>query len=406
VTEFDATMADAMPRGKLSEAWGMLRMQAGEFVEQARLRTEGGMYETVFVTCAFERATLDIKVVFNGSEEISGLWFVETREPVDETPPYAKPETFREQEVAIHTSLGPLPGALTTPVGVGPFPAIVLVHGSGPQDRDEALGPNRPFRDLAWGLASRGVAVLRYDKRTKVHGASIHEQKLPITVKEETIDDVLTAVSLLHDTPVVDGSRIVVLGHSLGGMLMPRIASQAGERALGIAGFIVLAGPARPFEQSLLNQTIYLAQLDGEMSDEEYARIEQIQKAFDQIEQLDAAKPDPLGAILGVPNAYWFDLKGYDAPVAAQDVAQPLLILQGERDYQVTVDDFTRWKKALEYRDDVTFKLYPELNHLFIPGEGPSTPSEYETPGHVAEQVIADVAEWVLGLGSEEQGGP
>jgi fermentation-respiration switch protein FrsA (DUF1100 family) len=73
----------------------------------------------------------------------------------------------------------------------------------------------------------------------------------------------------------------------------------------------------------------------------------------------------------------------------------PLLILQGERDYQVTMDNFAAWKKGLAGRPNVTLKTYPKLNHLFIEGEGKSTPADYEKPGHVSEAVIADIAGWI-----------
>ena len=76
-------------------------------------------------------------------------------------------------------------------------------------------------------------------------------------------------------------------------------------------------------------------------------------------------------------------------------VKAPMLVLQGERDFQVTRDDFARWKSALGSRADVTLRSYPALNHLFIAGSGPASPAEYEIPGHVAEEVVTDIANWV-----------
>ena len=78
-----------------------------------------------------------------------------------------------------------------------------------------------------------------------------------------------------------------------------------------------------------------------------------------------------------------------------QHLKQPMLILQGERDYQVTMEDFAGWKKNLSSKASVEFKTYPNLNHLFMEGEGKSTPHEYETAGHVAEIVINDIADWM-----------
>src|SRR5215471_14652653 len=150
-----------------------------------------------------------------------------------------------------------LPGTLSVPKGEGPFAAVVLVHGSGPNDRDETIGPNKPFRDLAWGLASQGIVVLRYDKRTKVYPEKMRELVSTLTVKEEVIDDALNAVSLLRGIPGVNPQRIVVLGHSLGGYLLPRIG--AADR--GIAGLIMLAGMCRPFEDAILDQFSYIYSL-------------------------------------------------------------------------------------------------------------------------------------------------
>jgi uncharacterized protein len=273
------------------------------------------------------------------------------------------------------------------PVGPGPFPAVVLVHGSGPNDRDETVEAAKPFRDLAWGLASRGIAVLRYEKRTRQHGARLASAP-NFTVREETVDDAVAAAALLRGSEGVDPARVYVLGHSLGAMVVPRIGGQD----LKIAGFIVMAGAARPLEDLILEQVTYIASLDGTVSEEEKKQIEGLRQ---EVAKVKALQPGASGTALGAPASYWLDLKGYKPPEAATALGRPLLVLQGERDYQVTLDNFEAWKKALGDRKDVTFKSYPRLNHLFIEGEGKSGPAEYQKPGHVAEAVVADIAGWI-----------
>ncbi|MGH9411173.1 MAG: hypothetical protein ACRD1V_17155, partial [Vicinamibacterales bacterium] len=102
--------------------------------------------------------------------------------------------------------------------------------------------------------------------------------------------------------------------------------------------------------------------------------------------------------VFHAPASYWLDLRGYDPPTAAKAVKQPMLILQGERDYQVTMDDFAKWKAALGSRPNVAFKSYPALNHLMIAGTGKSLPAEYNTPGHVDAHVVEDIAAWLTSV--------
>jgi hypothetical protein len=397
---FDSVMLSALPAAKLEEMWETLVAQVGAYQERPGEPSveHVDQYERVTIPLKFEKASLDMQVVVDSTTGlISGLFFVPSQNASlpYAAPDYVDPDSFEEQEVTIGGGEWTLPGTLTIPKGEGPFPAVVLVHGSGPNDRDETIGPNKPFKDLAWGLASRGIAVLRYEKRTKVYADRLVSLDGKFTVKEETIDDTLAAVSLLRERQAIDPGRIVVLGHSLGGMLPPRIA-QAGP---GIAGLIVMAGPTRPLEDLVLEQAQYIVSQSGNPSLQEQHQIQALEQ---QVQAIKALQPSGDGSgkemVLGAPASYWLDLRGYDPAEAAGALSLPMLILQGERDYQVTMADFRRWQDVLSSEPRVQFKSYPELNHLFIAGSGPSTPKEYQTPGHVAAYVIDDLASWIAQL--------
>ena len=201
----------------LRAVWQGLEQQVGAFQEQEKtsvLQTPQGLVQVV--TCTFERASLDVNVILNAAGKIVSLTIMpvgtaeQQANATYEPPSYAQPEHFQEHELQIGHGRWVLPATLSVPQGDGPFAAVLLVHGSGPSDRDETIPPNKPFRDLAWGLASQGIAVLRYEKRTKVYGASLERDTL--TVKEEVIDDALEAVALLRDRPEIDAQQIFVLG--------------------------------------------------------------------------------------------------------------------------------------------------------------------------------------------------
>lgn len=399
--DFDETMLKVSGPDKLETMWTkQLPAQLGAFKKQAASRRDQLQgYEIVLVTCEFEKTTLDARVVFDKTGKIAGLGFVPTAPPAKYEPPaYADPSKFEETEVTVGSGDWALPGTLAMPKGNGPFPALVLVHGSGPNGRDEELGPNKPFKDLAWGLASRGIAVLRYDKRSKVYGAKIladPQLEATMTVKEETIDDALAAAALLEKTKKIDGNRVFILGHSLGGFLMPRMALAA--KPLKLAGFVSMAGLTRPLDDTILRQMTYLYGLaGGAVSEEDKKKLEALKSEVAKIKALTDADRSSTTKLLGAMPAYWLDLRGYDPPEMAKAVAKPMLILQGGRDYQVTAEDLENWKKALGGRKDVEFHLYPKLNHLFFEGEGLIMPLEYmQKHGSVAPYVIDDIANWI-----------
>lgn len=391
---FDEAMQRALPAGKLEEVWGGLVQQYGALRKVGAARSENvRQYAVVLLACEFERAQLDAKVVFDAKGQVSGLFFVPAGKY--QRPAYVDPAKFEEHDVTVGSGLMRLPGTLAVPKGAGPFAAVVLVHGSGPNDRDETIGPNKPFRDLAQGLACRGIAVLRYEKRTREHPVLVTLAAGSLTVKEETIDDAVSAVELLQSREGIDAQRVFVLGHSMGGMLIPRIA----KAKPGIAGFISLAGSARPIEDHALEQTKYLLGLDGELSDEDREKIGKLEAEVARIKSPElGVAAGGASLLLGAPACYWLDLRAYDPAAEIKAVRVPILVLQGERDYQVTMTDFGRWKDALAGRQDARLVSYPRLNHLFVAGQGRSTPAEYSAPGNVAPEVIEDVARWIHGL--------
>ncbi len=390
---FGAEMKEGMTAQELQSAWEAIKAKNGAFKQRigSRIEREGG-FDCVYVTCEFDEAKLDVEVVFNEKKEVGGLWF----KPVAEYKPaeYADRASFGEERVVVGKGgEWELPGTFSVPKSDGRLPAVVLVHGSGPNDRDETVGPHKPFKDLAWGLASRGIAVLRYDKRTLVYRGKLVGAD-DFTVKDEVIDDAVAAVELLRRTKRIDAKRIFVLGHSRGGKLVPRI----GKRGPGIAGLISMAGPTRPTEELLLEQIPYLLSLDGDLSERDKKELQMLKKQVARVKDPNLSPSVPACDLPhAVPASYWLDLRGYNPAEAAKSLDMPMLILQGARDYQVTVEDFDGWKKHLSKRADVTFRLYRKLNHHFMlgTGQGKSTPDEYDIPENIALEVIEDIAGWI-----------
>jgi fermentation-respiration switch protein FrsA (DUF1100 family) len=390
--DFDDAMNKAMPVDKLAPTWKGLVKQVGALKKQGKATAEKVQtFDVVWVACEFDKATLYTRVVFDAEGRVTGLSFRPLGPPGEyKAPGYVKRDAFRESAVRVGEGEWALPGTLTVPVGEGPYPAVVLVHGSGPNDRDETLGPSRPFRDLAWGLATQGIAVLRYEKRTKEHGAKLKVKD--ISVKEEVLDDALAAVALLRRTRGIDAKRVLVLGHSLGAMAAPKIAESDPE----IARLVLMAGPSRPMADVMIEQLDYILSLDP--SGGQKAAVAKVKAQAEKLKDPKLSPDTPASEMpFGQPAAYWLSVNDLRPVETALKVRQPLLILQGGRDYQVTMDDFDGWKKALSGRQGVTLKSYPGLNHLFAEGQGKATPAEYQKEGHVAKEVIDDIAAWVKG---------
>jgi len=369
--EFNGQMTAALSAAQLKDVWATVRGQVGNFgtfIDQ-QVTTPAAGITLVTLGCQFEKAAANVVLAFDAQDKIAGLSVRPRPAAPQEAAAPPSSSTFTEEAVTVGSGQWALPGTLSMPQG--PIAgALVLVHGSGPGDRDETVGANKPFRDLAWGLADRGIAVLRYEKRTRQYAVQMSVIK-NLTVREEVIDDAVAASALLRGHAGIDPKRVFLLGHSLGGTLAPRIATE--DHAL--AGVIIMAGATRTLAEAAREQIEYIASLNPGAKVDVEAQLKALRQA--------------------APESYWKDLDAYQPAATAAKLTIPMLILQGERDYQVTLKDLQGWRDALQGHPGVTIRTYATLNHLFLSGTGRSTPAEYERAGHVPSFVLDDIAEWM-----------
>lgn len=345
-------------------------------------------YKAVDFAAQFGAQVQWFRVSLNGQQQVEGFRVIPQSAATPWDPPlYAHRDMFDEVELTVGAEGWPLGATLTLPRVSGKVPVVVLVHGSGPNDRNEAVGAVQVFHDLAWGLASNGIAVLRYDKRTFKHGARM--VGLPITVDEEVITDALTALAKVREQASIDPQRVYLLGHSLGGMLAPEIAVKDGK----LAGVILMAGATRPLAGLAIEQLDYIASLPESQDSAKLKQIASYRALLVKVQKHELAPTEDAG---GAPASYMYDLDKRDPAQFGRQLKVPALVLQGGRDYQVTKTDYDAWQVILKNVNGTRFRWYPDLNHLFVIGQGKATPSEYATSrGHVDARVITDIAEFV-----------
>lgn len=386
--EFTPDMKASITPSRLESILKSIQVQNGpyDFVGNPWFEDQVEIYTRYRVPIHFEKEIVDMRVVFDPEERVSGTFFI-THIP----PPMTGPKPVREERITVGNPETGLPGLLALPEGTGPFPAVLLVHGSGPSDRDETIGPNKPFRDIAWGLAKRGIASLRYDKRSYARPADLLAIGDGLTVKEEAIDDALLGLALLRQSEFVDSTAIFVLGHSLGGTVAPRIAAPSPQPA----GVIILAGMALPLLEKMIDQARYLASVDGRVTPEEHARIEAIQRNVAAVRLALDSDSTATGLYMNAPIGYYRDLDSYDAPAAMAGLDIPCLVLQGDRDYQVTLMDFALWQDALQESPEACLRVFDGLDHIFHEGKGKSAPADYNVAGTFSPPVLDCIAAWV-----------
>lgn len=384
---FDTTLSEALTAQDLKNNFAQLEAVLGPIQSYSYLQTGSfDNYEEGDVLLKYAQTTVSLAVVINEDKQISGIHTNQY------TPDINLPAGAVEKELTFSAdSAYPLTGTLTLPNKEGNYPVVVLVHGSGPLDRDETVYNTKFFRDIAYGLAERGIATFRYDKRTFTYAEEL-TGSTTLTLDEEVIDDALAAIRLMGTTAQINKNQVYVLGHSLGAMLVPML----NEKTTNAAGYIMASAPARDLPDIVLEQYKYLIPLDNTLSeDEKEDYIEQVQYFVDAAKNATVSTASDTIGLAGFNDLFWAALNTYDQQAEATKITVPTLLTQGERDYQVTMEDFKLWQEDLTEFDNFTLKSYPKLNHLYVSGTQASTPDEYLFDSFTDTAYINDVATWI-----------
>ena len=376
-TFFDETVKNKISETLLKDTSEKLENQLGKFKSVLETNKEN---KTYLYYSDFEKMKLDIKITFNDNNKIIGFFFLPHKE--------LKKENSLGKDLNIKINNIELKGTILVPENETFKKLVIFVHGSGPNDRDETIFENKPFKDIAESLFTKGIASYRFDKRTLSNPESFNDKS---TIDDEVTNDIINIVAYFKNDSQFSNYEIIVLGHSLGAYLLPRIANKSNQ----ISKIILLAANSQPLDKLIIEQYEYLYKLTPtqELKDALQEVKEQTALLNSKVFNLNTTKEN---LPLNLSANYWKSIIDYKPIKEIQKVKIPILILQGERDYQVTMKDFELWKTKLKNNKKVSFISYPKLNHIFMSGEKPSDPKEYAIKGIVDEKVIEDIKIFII----------
>ncbi len=372
---FDPSVAGQIPVDQLKAIPEQLQSQVGGLKNILEVNNEGNTY---YYYSEFEKTKLDIQITFGENNKMLGFFLVPHKT-------FEKPD--EKTTLKIKSDGIELNGTLLLPPSNNKKKLVIFVHGSGAHDRDETIGENKPFKDIAEYLLANGIASYRYDKRTYSYPETFNEKS---TVEEETVNDAVNAALYFKNNADYKGYQIIILGHSQGAYMMPKIAEKA-----QVSKYVFMAGNARPLQDLLVEQYDYLHAIDPTK-----VPFEAVQEIKKQVAFLNSSKFNVSSRSselpLGQSAPYWKYLKDYNQLNEVKKIKAPMFFAQGGRDYQVTEKDFNLWKETLKNDKTAVFKFYPALSHLFIAGSGKPSPKDYETKGKVDEQFLKDLTQFIL----------
>lgn len=340
----------------------------------------------------FVKKSFILQLSLSSKGAVCGLFLRNINLPYS-PPAYVNTLTFYELKLDIAAKGISNEGVLSLPKIGGKPPLVIIVGGSGPTGMDASSGPNKPYKDLAWALASRGVAVYRYNKRT-FNKANLNMKSVTeFGLKQEYGDDLKALVNYFSKSDKVDAKRIYILGHSQGGFMLPYFAKENGSK---VKGYISLAGNFSTIADILPYQFRFLQSLN---SDSAAIKVydELIAKAAYMQRNVESSNIEKDSMIPGMTLYYLKDMaKEQPAKLAPYLFGKPFLAIQGGRDYQVPPSELEQWKVKFKNVCCAEFKTFDKLNHVMMEGEGAPNPAEYNTPANIPEYVPMFIADWIL----------
>ncbi|MHB8130503.1 MAG: alpha/beta hydrolase [Mobilitalea sp.] len=368
----------------LKEAWEATAAGMGNYIEVYEITEEAvNDFQIVNVILRYENNGLKASFTYNKSGLLDGLWF--NYSPIEEEA--VTNEVFEEIKISFGEDEYPVSGILTLPLDIDKPSVTILVPGSGTHDVNEIVGANKPFQDIAWGLAEQGIASIRYNERLMSY-PSLADNDL--TIELDSLTDAADAINYAVNCDKINKDKIIVVGHSLGGMMAPKIASDNKE----VAGIIILAGSPRNLEEIVYDQVMdAIENAEGATQEQIDQTIKITEDSVKAIKNLDKSSKD---ALFGFPSSYWYGLNQIKTSDLVAELTIPIFIAQGSEDWQVFADkDYVMWQKILSEKENVTFHLYDNLNHLFMTSNGKTDVTEYNVKDNVEQVVIDDMAEWI-----------
>jgi dienelactone hydrolase len=382
---------ESYSRFVLEKDWEELIGTYGKYMSAKPVHYDVSPYYTfIAFKINFEYLPYIFNVSFNEKGEIIYISFMAAHK-MYVAPDYCDVSKFLERKITITNGIYEMPGILSMPNDVAKAPLVIILVEAGPTDKDGAYEENKPYKDIAWGLSSKGFAVYRYEKRSNNFGIYMAKDKgayEKFTPREDLLDDLYRAIDSLKTLPDIDPTKIYLLGHGQGGMLAPLVAKERDD----IAGIIMMGANAKKTQEMMIDQYAYLSTVTPNK------KAEYDQQTINAKRSLDK-KLNPLTEHSKMPYevqaTYWIWLNNYKHVEIAKKLSKPILLLHGDRDYQTNMENYEMWQKALSKNKNATLIHYPKLNHLFYSGEVQSTYSEYYLKSNIPDYVVNDIINWL-----------
>jgi dienelactone hydrolase len=389
--QVDSLYQSSYPAYVLEKDWAELIGTYGAYQNAKPVNYElSAYYHFIAFKLQFEYLPYIFNISFNDAGKIIYLSFMEAHK-IYVAPDYCEVSKFLERKITVVNGMYDLPGILAMPNHAGKMPLVSILPEAGPTDKDGSYEENKPYKDLAWGLASKGIAVFRFEKRSNNYGIFLLKDKAAyetFTPREDLLIDLYKIIDSLKTLPDVNPDKIFILGHGQGGMLAPLVAKERKD----IAGIVMMGANAKRTQEMMIDQYKYLSKVSPEKKPE---YDEQTRNAIRSMDK----KLNPLTEHHLMPYdvqaTYWVWLNQYPHLEISQKLNKPQFVLHGERDYQANMENYELWKKTLQKNSKAIVKLYPRLNHLFYAGDAQSTYSEYYLKSNIPENVITDIGDWL-----------